>query len=170
MQYPRFPKYVSGMYAKDSTVYVFPSYAESDLFSLEIFVDADKAGKTFKCTACDHDNKPIIIPNDKIVSSIIMNDFAKIVEIISQIRLPSCYLFYSRATAQLVEVADDKQRLISPGFMNDLFSKAVNVLKPLELVVIKEPTDLDKFQNVIFKPALMSRAFGVTKITYTRKD
>lgn len=170
MQYPKFPKYISGMYANDSVVYVFPTYAENDLFSLEILVDADKAGKTFKCTAYDHDNKPIVIPNDKVVSAIVLTDFAKIVEIISHIRLPACHLFYSRITGNLIEVADDKQRLISPGFVDDLFSKSVNLLKPIDLVTIKSPTDLDKFENVIFKPALISRAFGVTKTTYTRKD
>lgn len=167
MKYPEFAKYTTGMYPEQSTIYVFPAYDVSDLFCIRVINDPSEVGK-FRCDAFQ-DDKPIDIPKDAVVREVVMHNLSPILHVMRQIKIPRCIAYYDRKSKKFVEFIDNLNRFISPGFAIDLFDNVLGLLKPTEIVVITKPTDLDKFTNVIFKPAPMAKAFGSDKLTYSRK-
>lgn len=167
MKYPAFTQYTTGMYPEQSTVYVFPAYDIADLFCIRVVNNSTEVGK-FTCDAFQ-DGKLIDIPKDQMVRQVIMHNLSPILHVMRQIKIPRCVAYYDRRSQRFVEFIDNLNRFISPGFAVDLFDNVIELLKPIDIVVITKPTDLDKYTNVIFKPAPMAKAFGSDKLTYSRK-
>lgn len=167
MKYPEFPTYATGIYPERAEVYVFPAYSSADLFCIEVTTDKADRGK-FSCTAY-HGDKLIDVPKDAMVREVIKRNLAAIMHVMLQIGIPRCVAYYDRKSKKFVEFLDNMNRFISPGFAIDLFSKIVDLLPPIDVVTIVDKSDLDKYENVIFKPAPMSKAFGSDKLTYSRR-